>query len=179
MAQLTVHAAVQLGLQLLAARQVNHLFVRWTPDKYIIVQLKRGRFRVTYATHGEVAEECFGSDQILALFRNMSRTDRKCPTIIVRRSNGFQVKLFTPLARAIHAGTNFLGPDFLKLDEPPTPQEIYQNYVYFESELNKNGKAPRAYHVDGMRQYMASGRHNHPITGRPMRRNNLRRAGQE
>jgi hypothetical protein len=97
-------------------------------------------------------------------------------TVIVRRSNGFQVKLFTPLARAIHARTNFLGPDFLKLDEPPTPQKIYQNYVYFESELNKIGKAPRAYHVDGMQEYIASGRQTLPITGSPMRRDNLQRA---
>jgi hypothetical protein len=74
---------------------------------------------------------------------------------------------------ALDANTEYIGANFMPLNNRPSNKNLALNYVYLHSEL-KNGRAPRAYHANGISRWAESGRTNNPITREPLFLDNMR-----
>jgi hypothetical protein len=74
---------------------------------------------------------------------------------------------------ALHQNTEFIGANFIPLNNRPSANTL-KDYVYLQSEL-QNGRAPRAYHYEGLRRWLASGRSTNPFSREYLTRNNMRK----
>lgn len=74
----------------------------------------------------------------------------------------------------LHRNTEFIGANFLRLNNRPAANNISKNYVYLQSEL-RNGKAPRAYHLRGLRNWFAAGHSTNPFSRANLTQKNMRR----
>lgn len=161
--------AVSVGLEMLAGNAKN-LRITWSPEKYMQVTVRSGRFQVLSCSQGEVMLDCLNEQQILARLKSMSRTSRSLPLIAVKSKRGalgrgeVLIPLFVPISEAIHTGTEYIGANFMTLEKTPLPLEIFRDYVFFKSELGRNGKAPKTYHKAGIAAWKATGRTTHPVT---------------
>lgn len=74
----------------------------------------------------------------------------------------------------IHQNTEFVGANFLPLNNRPSANNLAKNYVYLHSEL-RNGKAPRVYHAQGLQSWLERGKETNPFSRASLKHHNMRR----
>jgi sarcosine oxidase delta subunit len=108
----------------------------------------------------------------------MMRTSRFKPAVLYLNTNRDEIPLFVPRNDAINmtplTGTEFIGADMLRLNHRPSNIDIWRHYVFIPNEF-VGGKAPRAYHMDGLREWFRTGHTTNPHTMVPLRKENIKR----
>jgi hypothetical protein len=178
----TAEEGVRRGLDMLGVAS-GRLAITWEQhekQKLMRVELASGRIFKLYASINPqerlTLKQNATADEVLARLRTMMRTSRFKPAVLYFNTDKVDIPLFVPRSNLINMkdGTQFIGADMLVLNQPPSNIEIWRHYVFTPMEI-ADGKAPRAYHMNGLREWFRTGHTTHPFMGVPLRRENISR----